>query len=132
MNVDILKVITGTKNAIDLVNKIIDLMTRSATLDLQQNIVTLRDNLINLQESLLQIKIEKVNLQEKIFRLEKENEKLKSRRLELNNGGYYKEDGDGPFCKSCYEHNEKLVRLNRIGIGSHNCPACQESLISKY
>jgi DNA-binding transcriptional MerR regulator len=131
MSIDqVAKALAGTKNAIDLVGKIGDLATKATTLDLQENIIALRNDLIDVKESLLEIKTERLELKEKVFKLEEENKELKNPKIKLTirDGVYYDKDNDGPFCTGCYDNNKKVIRFNYLAGGFSGCPVCKANV----
>jgi hypothetical protein len=51
--------------------------------------------------------------------------------ITIENGVYYKSDGDGPFCTGCYDKEHRLIRLDKqksplSDFGTHYCPDCKK------
>jgi len=84
---------------------IVDLLKKGATVEAQEQIMTLREGALALQE-------ENLALREKIKTLE-EAVRIKSQ-LKFEGSVYWMYEGsskDGPFCQHCYDTSGKLIRL---------------------
>lgn len=63
--------------------------------------------------------------------LQKENKELREQleieeSLKFDDGAYWKEDGDGPFCSSCWDSDKQLIRTQKhITMNKMVCPKCK-------
>ena len=94
---------------------LIELLKKGSTLEAQEKIVELREADLQPREELLTLN--------RALR-----EKLDTRAALAFDGGHYwlRRDGreDGPFCPTCQDHNEKLVRLQAREPGAWLCNCC--------
>lgn len=70
-------------------------------------------------------------IQEKDSTINELNRKLESKNTELifKDGAYFTQDGQGPFCTSCYDTKQMRVRLTGMpagfqDFGKYRCPSC--------
>jgi len=93
--------------AIPSYTDIVDLIKKGATVEAQEKIMELREAVIALKE-------ENVRQSERIRDLE---DKIKIKGQIIFEGGVYwlvEEKGkDGPYCQTCYDTKEMLVRLQK-------------------
>ena len=87
--------------------EIIELIKKGSTLEAQEKISLLREEIISLRE-------EKSNLLEKLKQIEV-RQKIKSK-LEWDGTVYWlienkTDKKDGPYCQKCQDADEKLIRL---------------------
>jgi len=96
---------------------IVDLIKKGATLEAQEKILELREAALELQE-------ENIELREKLATLEA---KIKQKEQLVFDGHVYwkqSENGkEGPFCPTCQDTKQRLVRLHKDGTGwwCHPC-----------
>lgn len=92
---------------IDTAKDVYDIVKMGTTIDLQEKLMTLREQALTLQEENLSLK---VRLAEVTRRLEERE------RLVFEDGLYWNRQPDGsktgPFCPTCHDNNEKLIRLH--------------------
>lgn len=99
--------IATAKDALSILGQITDLTKAAMTLELKEKIIELR-------ETLLAQKEETVLLREQIAELKNRNQLREQLKFEYPNYYSISESGqkDGPFCKSCKDNSEKLIRLS--------------------
>lgn len=86
---------------------------------------------IDLYAKILEVQEKAMDLQNENDRLKKEIETLKNNRetndaLVFRDNEYYlnkDEEEDGPFCSTCWDGNDKLIRLHE-GMYGNICPIC--------
>ncbi|WP_072390352.1 hypothetical protein [Hyphomicrobium sp. CS1GBMeth3] len=98
---------------------IIDLVKKGSTLEAQERIVELREAHLNLREEVLRLREENRLLRDRI---------AVSTALTFDRYYYWRVIGDGkdgPFCQTCWDGGQKLVRLipERSSEG-WNCTVC--------
>jgi hypothetical protein len=138
--------------ALDLTKELVDLAgaTKDAEAkliaDLQVQLAELSvrlDELIEentqLKEQLKQAASTESTRRARLSELIKENTQIKEQLKQAENtqielivkdGLYYRADGDGPYCKSCYDSAQKLVRLSEMphtfrSFGNWHCSVCE-------
>ena len=111
-----LAAIKGITAGLDGINKLLGVIKDTAH----------REQLLQLKEALLSAKEEAVSLREEVLAL---RSKLSNKEnLTYNKGvdAYYKQvtatETDGPFCKTCWDKDSKLLRLDREGW----CAGCEK------
>ena|SRR6476646_7211277 len=114
MAADLSTAVRTVSGGIDALKKLADVAVKSRNVELQEGILELREQLLSIKESLLeakeensQLREENKTLQEKLTRLEQGPEE----KLTPKAHGYYKENGEGPFCIACYDTQKKLYRV---------------------
>ena len=107
------------------VKSIYELAKRFGNSELLLEISNLQIELANVKSSYADLTNENRELKQKIQELEKSHEEPPVYR----NGAYYTQNGDGPFCSSCYDKDKKLIRLSKLGVqmrlASHICNVCK-------
>jgi hypothetical protein len=108
------------KNA-DLIDVIANLRLESAKL---------KSTLASAEERILEIKQENDALKAKIKALEESAINLN--KPIFQDGFYYSDDGDGPFCTVCYDKDKKFIRVTPLpsivvssGMGKYQCQNCR-------
>ncbi|HLP57941.1 MAG TPA: hypothetical protein VK186_03890 [Candidatus Deferrimicrobium sp.] len=89
--------------------------------------------LAELMSTLADVKIEVVGLQDLILEKDRKIKELEQTLTVKKNICYEKpfywmvdgEKKDGPFCQTCYDSNEKLIRLQIIETGHWICNICK-------
>jgi hypothetical protein len=124
-------IITSIKSAIDLARKAWSIADAMKNVELTASIAQLSENLVDAQLKATDLKSEILTLREQNAHLNEELKKAKATVPEVvvKDGLYYKHDGDGPFCTTCYDNNTKLIRLTEMGqvyrdIGRWRCGVC--------
>jgi len=98
-----------------ILESITDIVKKSATLDLQEKIVSLREFIISIKDENIALKEENQSLK---MHLAAEQEFV------LRDGMYWKE-GDGvPFCQKCLDVYKKRVHLQRWSGNRQKCLEC--------
>ncbi len=102
-------------------SQIADLIKKGATLEAQEQIMQLREAAIELQEENLALREELKGFRE---------QKSLRDRLSFAGGLYWLDNKtDGPFCQVCYDHDQKLIRLqnlrNREQTDGWRCLQCE-------
>src|SRR5262245_29216695 len=101
------------KSILDAVTK---LVKASATLDLQEKIVSLREFIITIKDENIALKEENQALK---LELSAEQD------FELRNGVYWKDGDSVPFCQKCLDGSKKRIRLQRWNAsGGWRCFEC--------
>lgn len=111
---DLSTAVRTVSSGIDALKKLADLAIKSKNIELQEGILGLREQMLDVKEALLSAREENASLREENKTLALKIEELeKSPKEELTFGshGYYKDDGDGPFCVGCYDSSGKLNRV---------------------
>lgn len=91
-----------------ILESITELVKKSATLDLQEKIVSLREYILSLKDENISLKEENQSLK---LQLEASQEFL------LKNGLYWKENDTVPFCQKCLDASRKRIRLQKWSDG---------------
>ena len=99
-----------------ILESLTDLVKKTATLDLQEKIVSLREYIISLKD-------ENISLKE-------ENQAIKlqleaSQDFVLKGGLYWKEGDSVPFCQKCLDGSRKRIRL-QVWANSWKCFECDK------
>lgn len=84
------------------------LVKKAATLDLQEKIVNLREYIISLKDENISLKEENQAL-----KIELETEKI----FTLQNGLYWTEGDNVPYCQKCLDGSKKRIHLQIWGSG---------------
>ncbi|MBE9224005.1 hypothetical protein IQ264_00750 [Phormidium sp. LEGE 05292] len=132
MSTDIAKAVMGVSAGIDAIKKLGDLAVKSQNLELREGILSLREQLLEAKDALLDAKEQVSNYKEENATLKTRITELEQRlangkeeiKLTVKKGGYYKEDGDGPYCTGCYDNDKKLIRVTDVG-PIWRCPVCR-------
>lgn len=88
--------------------------------------IDLTNDVLDLQGKMIELFTENQELKQKLADLQENDELAKN--IVFQDGAYYnKETGEGPFCSSCWESNNKLIHLIRHvhGIELSQCPQCK-------
>lgn len=132
MGSEITNATKGISAGIDAVRKLTELALKTQNIELQEGIVEVKEQLLAAKEALLNgreetvtLKEENRELKERIAELEKQSEE----KLVLKGvGGYYTEDGDGPFCTRCYDAEKKKIRMSKLG-PINRCGQCNNQVM---
>jgi hypothetical protein len=78
---------------------------------------------------LSEIKIQVASLLSENDQLKRELAQKKSTQLVFKNFAYFTDQGDGPFCSTCYDNNGKTIRLAALpkgfrNLATHTCAVC--------
>ena len=101
--------------ALDLLKGIARITKDIKNVELQQQISGLMSKLLEVQQALATMQDENQSLREEIRRL-REAEGIKST-LEFEGDVYWRKAGEkyeGPFCPTCFDANQQLIRLHRV------------------
>lgn len=101
---------------------IVDLIKKGATVEAQEQIMTLREAALELQEDNLALR-ERVKTLEEALRTKEQLHYDKNKYWLVNNSVK-----DGPYCQHCYDANEKLIRLQEWGDDGWMCFSCKHSV----
>lgn len=110
---------------LDTAKDIYDLAKKGLTIELQEKIMSLREEALELQEENLQ-------LRQRLMEFEEMARTKSAVTFDAQSGFYYK-DGQGPFCQVCYDADQKLCRvvsLTNTSPGypfSKRCNVCRKS-----
>lgn len=99
--------------------EIIELIKKGSTLEAQEKIMELREAAMELQEENLMLRTRVKELEEQISHKEQ---------VQWEKPYYWMVSGDkkdGPFCQTCYDSNQKLVRLQDLRGGKWYCHTCK-------
>jgi hypothetical protein len=98
--------VLGISEAVELSGRIVELVKKGATMELQERIMELREAVLNSKEELLRLRDENGELK---------RQAAKRNDLVFERGVYWQEheggDREGPFCQRCQDVDSKLVRL---------------------
>lgn len=92
---------------IDTAKNVYDLLGKGANLELQEQVLKLREEAIEIQN-------ESLTMQQRIEELEEDAASLAA--MEFDGLAYWKSTADdekreGPFCQRCFDRDRKIVRL---------------------
>jgi hypothetical protein len=120
-------IIGSISGAISLIAKAKVLVDKTKNLELKAVIVELQGQLVDLKSLIVE--------------LQEDNQQLKKAAamaivapdVTIKNGVYYKRDGEGPYCTTCYDSKKQLSRLTELGashriMGKWKCPVCRAYL----
>lgn len=118
-------VIATVTSAIGLTKQLLEL--RTVAKDAQaKNVVA------DLQVQLAELKTKLAMLIEENTQLKEEIKKATSSVVEvvIKNNLYYKTDGEGPFCTTCYDSKKRLIRVTKLAglfadFGKWRCGVCK-------
>lgn len=100
--------VLGISEAVELSGRVVELVKKGATLELQERIMELREAVLNVKEELLALRDENTELK----RVAAEREQLI-----FDGAVYWLDDGEGgqegPFCQKCHDADGKTVRLQK-------------------
>lgn len=85
----------------------------------------LYEKLLNLTEKAMELQDENIRLKKEIEQL-KENDEIR-KKLIFENNMYYLIDSDkkeGPYCSTCWDYEEKLIRIHKNAYDMLICPVC--------
>ena len=113
---------------VDTAKDLYDLLSKGANIELQEQLMKLRQEALNVQE-------ENLALRQRVSELE--YEKTQAQEMEFEGEVYWRtlEDGDrdGPFCQRCFDVDKRLVRLVSVPTASGrgtvmkwNCKECKK------
>jgi len=102
------------KSTFEAITKIVK---GAANLNLEENIVDLREYVISLKDDNILLMEENQDLK---LRLETQQD------FSLKNGLCWKDGDDVPFCQKCLEGSRKAIHLQRWGTGSWKCFECDK------
>ena len=105
--------VPAINSALTLIDRVSKLVKGGATLEAQEAVLALRESLLAVKEENLSLKHDNLGLREELGTLRKSLENKNQIKFEYPNYYQFSEDGDkdGPFCKSCKDKDDKLVRL---------------------
>lgn len=98
-----------------ILEAVTELVKKSATLDLQEKIVSLREFVVSLKDENITLKEENQILKQTLSL---------SENFVLKNGIYWKEDDDVPFCQKCLDGSKKQIHLQKRHAGAWKCFEC--------
>lgn len=116
----------GISEAVDLSGRIIELVKKGATIELQERIIELREAVLNAREELLSLRQENAELKRST---------AERQHFTFDSEVYWRErDGkrDGPFCPTCYDSTAKTIRLQPLGPGfgfKWTCNVCNGAYV---
>ena len=103
-----LEIIATIKTALSITKEIREIADNVATAELKLKIADLTEQLAN-------IRLQAVDLAEENNSLKQQIEKMNSPpEMEYRDNVYFKLDGDGPFCPTCYDNNGKMIRIAEV------------------
>ncbi len=101
-----------------ILESITELVKKSATLDLQEKIVSLREYIISLKD-------ENINLKEENQALKQDLSMIDD--FSFRSGLYWRNDDSVPFCQKCFDGSKKAIRLQKWGSrGGWKCFECEK------
>lgn len=111
---------------LDKIKTVVEVIQRSNDMDLYKRILDLQASIIQLSEENLKLRQEKAVLKEKSRIRQSLIFKNNVYIIELEKGGY-----DGPFCPTCWDSKEQLVRLTTYGHSQYlSCKACEKNIMT--
>lgn len=76
------------------------------------------------------LSMENIKLKDEIKDLKDKLETKES--LKFKDGAYWTKDGDGPFCSSCWDSDQKLIRTHKKPhILEMICPNCKNTYVTE-
>lgn len=106
-----MSIVDNIKDIANVVRKADSIDLYRQILDLQQEALELVEENINLKNEIREFK-NKMDLQEKLT--------FHDNMYFINND----DENDGPYCTTCWDSENKLVRLHELSYGGHICNAC--------
>jgi len=104
----VIEIVSAITTAVGITKQIRDIADNVATAELKLAIASLT-------EQLADIKMQALDLAERNRQLEAEVSRLKAPpEVVYRDNVYFKADGDGPFCPSCYDNDQKLIRIPEV------------------
>ena len=104
-----LATLKGIATGVERVNKLLTVLKNTEH----------HQQLIELKEALLAVKEESLSLREEVIVLQSKLANKENLAYDKNGDAYYKQiaeaEKDGPFCKTCWDADSKLLRLDQKG-----------------
>ncbi|MEM7430690.1 MAG: hypothetical protein AAF351_02000 [Pseudomonadota bacterium] len=102
---------------VDTAKDLYELLSKGATIELQEQLMQLRAEALEIQE-------ENLELRQRVSQLEREANE--SQEMEFKGEVYWRAltdgDRDGPFCQRCFDVDGRPVRLVSVQTSSRNGP----------
>jgi hypothetical protein len=118
-------IIATVTTAIGLTKQLFDIADATKSAEAKLLVADLRVQLAELKDQLAELMEENRQLKEEL-------KKSQSTVAEVvfKSGLYYRPDGDGPFCTTCYDKEHKLIRVTRMArqfwqFGKWSCGVCE-------
>ena len=117
-------------SALTLFDRAFKIVKGSANMEAKETMLSLRESLLAVKEENLSLKQDNLTLKEELAGLKKST--YVENRVVFEYPNYYilAEDGtkDGPFCKSCKDKDDKLIRLTvSKPNASWHCDVCKNN-----
>lgn len=118
-------VLKQLSDASELAKRLINLTTLSRDVEAKEMISQLQLRLAELRGQFAELLEENHDLRKQL----QNRHELPSVQLG-DHGLYYTENGDGPFCTTCFDSDQKLVRVTELGAvfrthGKWRCGVCK-------
>jgi hypothetical protein len=118
----------GISDAVELSGRVVELVKKGMTLELQERITELREAVLNAKEEVLTLREENSELKRAA---------AEKQRFKFDGELYWREEEDGsregPFCQGCYDSKALKVRLQPLPSGWRHkwrCNVCNYSFVS--
>ena len=128
---EIATIVPAINSALSLFDRASKMVKGSVNLEAQEVMLALREALLAVKEENLSLKQDNLALKEELGSLKKSTDVENRIVFEYPNYYVLAEDGtkDGPFCKSCKDKDDKLVRLTVWKPDSAwHCDVCNNSV----
>ncbi len=112
-------------SAIEITKKLVSISSISKDADAKLMIAELQLNLAELKSTMADLVNENSELRSVIA-----SHKTPRPTVTVKDGLYYTENGDGPFCTTCFDDKDKLIRLTEAAVelqvfGKYRCNVCK-------
>jgi len=121
-------IITSVSTAITIAKRLNEISKNIQDAEFKNLLADLSLELADTKLKLSEIIIENSDLKEKISNIE--HSKGLGEKLQVKDGMYYSDSGDGPFCTACYDSNGKKILANQLKgnfarLARFSCPHCK-------
>jgi regulator of replication initiation timing len=104
---------------LDTAKDVITLVQKADNLELVKQVLALQADIMKMMDENRALKDEIRTLRDQLNTRGKLIFRENTYWLSMDNG-----KDDGPFCSTCHDTEQKLVRLHALSIGGYRCPAC--------
>ncbi len=124
----------GISDAIELTQKLGELVKATATIGLKETIMELREAVLNVKDELLKLREENQSLKETLLARDEWKSRSEAYVLTLMPGGATVYRSEGPpehfACPRCFESRQiQILQDRRNRAGSYQCPGCNYSFL---
>ena len=122
-----LEILATVKSALTVTKQIRDIADNVATAELKLAIANLTGQLADIKIQAVELAGENADLKQQLSKLKAPPE------VEYRDNVYFKLNGDGPFCPTCHDNDEKLIRIQEVegvfrDMMKYRCNVCQSHI----